>query len=134
MTTADSYWYARKKVDTFYQLNQVSERKNPMGPTNGIFIISSQDKQSIERRSYNILDWANEVGGFYGFIELIIQIVLPYCQVWSLEKTLISKLYKSKRAGFKRAQDPAVDAQEALSSQRDLLPLQEFPLTAWLKD
>lgn len=53
-----------------------------------------QSKQLIERRVYGLFDWMNEVGGFFGFMQLLFQIVLPFCQIWSLEKFLIQKLYR----------------------------------------
>ena len=52
-------------------------------------------KHKIERRVYTAFDWANEVGGLYGFFELLVVMLLPYFQVWSLDKYLIKNLYKS---------------------------------------
>jgi hypothetical protein len=39
----------------------------------------SEDKHVIERRVYNLFKWMNDVGGFFGFMELIIQIIIPFC-------------------------------------------------------
>jgi len=39
----------------------------------------SPSKHLIERRVYNLFDWMNEVGGFFGFVQLLIQIVIPFC-------------------------------------------------------
>jgi hypothetical protein len=60
----------------------------------------SRDKRFIDRRVYTIYDWMNEVGGFYGFIQLFVAILLPLFQVWSLEKNLIQKLFKIELVGF----------------------------------
>ena len=35
-------------------------------------------KKTIERRVYTLMDWANEVGGFFGFIELLMLLMLPF--------------------------------------------------------
>ena len=93
----------------------------------------------IERKVYTLLDWANEVGGFYGFIELIIQIVLPFCQVWSLEKYLVQNLFRRQRRT--KSKEPLQDdmklaaAQiEAIQSREKVRPVRELPLIAWFKD
>jgi hypothetical protein len=76
-----------------------------------VVIQMGRDKRLIDRRVYTIFDWMNEVGGFYGFIQLLVSMVLPLFQVWTLEKTLIRKLFKIELSGpqkaRKRSQDDA---------------------------
>lgn len=68
-----------------------------------ILIQMGRDKRLIDRRVYTIFDWMNEVGGFYGFIQLLVSMVLPLFQVWTLEKNLIRKLFKIELSGAKKA-------------------------------
>ena len=63
---------------------------------NEVLITLSFAKNTIERKVYSLTDWMNEVGGFHAYMSLLASFLLPFCQVWSLEKFLISKLYKSQ--------------------------------------
>ena len=51
----------------------------------------SSDKTVTERRVYTFIDWAGEVGGFNRFVQLVFTFILPFVQVWSLDKHLISR-------------------------------------------
>ena len=93
----------------------------------------TMDKLSIERRVYTLFDWAEEVGGFQGFILLLIQIVLPYCQVFSLEKYLVSKLFKSQRMA-ENTHSELADATKAIQRRKKIKPDNELPLVTWLKN
>lgn len=55
----------------------------------------SNDKVVTERRVYTVIDWAGEVGGFGKFVQLLFSLILPLVQMWSLDKHLISRLYRS---------------------------------------
>ena len=54
----------------------------------------SYDRLIISRKVYRINDWANYVGGIFGFIQLLGKLLLPLISGWSLEKHLITKLFK----------------------------------------
>ena len=60
----------------------------------GIFVDINPDKLEIVRNVYSLSAWLGEIGGFFSALLAIFKIVLPLLQVFSLEKYLISKLYK----------------------------------------
>jgi len=97
-----------------------------------------QSKQLIERRVYGLFDWMNEVGGFFGFMQLLFQIVIPFCQIWSLEKFLIQKLYREHddtAASLKSSDLQASVIDQALYSlkhRRKIRPLKELPPIAMI--
>jgi len=96
-----------------------------------------QSKQLIERRVYGLFDWMNEVGGFFGFMQLLFQIVMPFFQIWSLEKFLIQKLYRGQdRTATAKAsdlQESIVDqALYSLKQRRKIRPLKELLPVAWI--
>ena len=52
----------------------------PLKEFTNLFLLEiDKDMELIERKVYTVYDWANEVGGFYGFFELLINMVLPLC-------------------------------------------------------
>jgi hypothetical protein len=58
-----------------------------------LFLLLDFDKQIIERQVYTIADWMKDVGGFHATMHLLVTLVLPFFQVWSLDKYFISQNY-----------------------------------------
>jgi len=59
-----------------------------------VYFELSHDKKIIQRTCYSLYDWMNDVGGFAGFVQLFFMLMLPLVEVTSLEKYLVSHLYK----------------------------------------
>ena len=51
------------------------------------------DLSIIEREVYSASNWLESVGGFMGSVELIFLILVPFVNVWSLEKHLVQILF-----------------------------------------
>lgn len=82
VTLQDNYFFTQRKTHLFpsFEVGQTTSANNQAADLQqNILFTLSMDKLSIERRVYTLFDWAQEVGGFQGFIVLIIQIVLPCC-------------------------------------------------------
>ena len=60
----------------------------------GIMIDLSLDKHIVKRHVYSIVEWLQEIGGIAAALRMICFLMLPLIQTWTLEKFLISKLYK----------------------------------------
>lgn len=141
--TSDSQWLPHSTNTTFQSLHRgISFYDQLLGHSlsNRFLLQLTLRKNKIERKVYNIFDWANEIGGFYGFCELIVVLLLPFFQVWSLNKFLIKQLYTRRRAfSFKEVTRPTDGTvlPEAmitqLGSSGKLRPNKEFPCIAWLK-
>jgi hypothetical protein len=56
-----------------------------------VLFVLDFDKQVVERHVYTISDWMNEVGGFHAYMHLLVTLILPIFQVWSLDKHLLRK-------------------------------------------
>lgn len=54
----------------------------------------SPDKSTISRKVYSLGDIVNEIGGFFGSLDIVFRIFVSLFQFASLEKYLVSKLYK----------------------------------------
>jgi hypothetical protein len=54
----------------------------------------SLHKKIVQRSVYGCSSWLNEIGGYGQTLSVICLLLLPLIQGWSLEKYLVSKLYK----------------------------------------
>jgi hypothetical protein len=86
--TQDSYFFPFQETVTFprFSWKQV--------PSPGIFFQLSNEKTVTNRRVHSIYEWASQIGGFICFLYLCLAFLLPYLQVWTIEKLLINRLYK----------------------------------------
>jgi hypothetical protein len=112
----DSYFDLKEHNETFVTIQQGKDVALTGESLSQFIFQLSPSKVMIERRVYNIFDWMNEVGGFYGFLELAVKLILPYFQVWSLQKFLIQKLYsvRSISSNATLKSDEQVDRQQRL--------------------
>ena len=62
----------------------------------GIMIDIHADKLMTVRTVYTLSTWLGEIGGFSSSVMAIIQFVLPLLQIFSLQKYLVSKLFKQQ--------------------------------------
>lgn len=79
---------------------QIPFNYNYLG-TNGVMVQMSPNKEIIMRNVYSFEDFINEIGGFFEALRLFFTLILPFFQVWSLEKYLISKLYKQQKTDLR---------------------------------
>ena len=111
---------------------------NPINMNNIVWFQMSSDKTVTERRVYTFIDWAGEVGGFNRFVQLVFTFILPFVQVWSLDKHLISRLYKSDHSPYPRGRDKNdkllfKKAKFALSHRIPVQPREENIIVQWLR-
>lgn len=52
------------------------------------------DRLVIDRDLYRISDWAQDIGGFFGFFSILAMIIIPLVSGQTLQKELIRKLFK----------------------------------------
>jgi hypothetical protein len=103
------------------------------------YIQMSPNLIMTERRVYNILDWMKEAGGFYGFLLAVSKLILPFFQVWSLEKFLIKKLYsyksnaRKKNEKVNKEQQPIDKALFHLRYRKKIRPSQDCMLITMCK-
>ena len=62
----------------------------------GVLIDIHPDKLMTVRTVYTLSAWLGEIGGFSSSVMAIIYFVLPLLQVFSLQKYLVSKLFKQQ--------------------------------------
>ena len=61
---------------------------------NGFMIDLDPAAVAIIRNLYSIDDFAQEVGGFFALVTIIVSMLFSFLQTWPLEKYLIETLYK----------------------------------------
>jgi len=97
------------------------------------------DKLVTERRVYTFVDWAGEVGGFNKFVQLVFSLILSFVQVWSLDKHLVSRLYKSDNSPYPRGQRDRTPtslfkyAKCSLANRVAVQPRAENVIVSWLR-
>lgn len=86
----------------------------------------SPDKSTISRKVYSLGDIVNEIGGFFGSLDIVFRLVVPLFQFASLEKYLVSKLYKQQDADIldlDNSPDHLFElASQSLKSRRKIKP------------
>jgi hypothetical protein len=63
----------------------------------GILVDVHPDKLVIIRNVYSLSVWLGDIGGFSSSILAIISLILPLVQTSSLQKYLVSKLFKQQQ-------------------------------------
>ena len=98
LITDDNYFPSRSHNQTYFEFVQgTSFPYNYLG-TNGIMVQMSPDKNIIERKVYSLEDLSNEIGGFVEFVVMPFYLLVPFFKIWSIDKYLVTKLYKSQDA------------------------------------
>jgi hypothetical protein len=95
------------------------------------------DKQTIERQVYSLSDWMNEVGGFHAYMQLIVTLLLPIFQVWSLEKHILRKIYRLQPSfkidtSLRPEQFRLAEAASALKGREQIRPPKSTLIKEWL--
>ncbi len=64
------------------------------GYLGGVFIKMNYNRFVIDRDLYRLSDWAQDIGGFFGFFSILAMIIVPLISAQTLEKQLIRNLFK----------------------------------------
>lgn len=104
----DNFWWPRLRNTTFLSMQPYNSETDLFSKTirTSIMIGFNQDKVVIERKVYSLFDWLNEVGGFEAILRVFVQVFMPIVQVWSLDKYLVSKLFKRFEKDLAGDDDP----------------------------
>ncbi len=92
----NTFMPSRMLRETYYNLQQnarfsyyVSERM-----VNGIMLDLHQDLEVVRRDVYQLINWLQEIGGFFTSLRVTFYYLIPLFEVWTLEKFLVSRMFK----------------------------------------